>query len=66
MQNHDIVTIKIDLPNIPKGTKGTIVYTYAVWVYEVEFIINGKSILETLTSEDIEHDITSAEKDCDS
>jgi hypothetical protein len=51
---HTIVILKEDINKIPKGTKGTIIFEYSKGVYEVEFIINGKSVTETLTDEDIE------------
>lgn len=50
---HRIVILKEDTNGIPRGTKGTIVFEYSTGVYEVEFIVNGKSVMETLTDEDI-------------
>jgi hypothetical protein len=50
---HKIVVLKEDTNGIPKGTKGTIVFEYCIGVYEVEFIVNGKSVIETLTDEDV-------------
>ena len=50
---HEIVELKDETNGIPKGTKGTIVFEYSKGVYEVEFIVNGKSVMEILTDEDI-------------
>jgi hypothetical protein len=50
---HKVVEIKSDFNGIPKGTKGTIVFEYSVGVYEVEFMVNGKTVTETLTDEDL-------------
>ena len=50
---HRIIELRNDLNGIPKGTKGAIVFEYSIGVYEVEFLVNGKSVTETLTDEDI-------------
>jgi hypothetical protein len=48
MKLHDIIRTKTDLPNIPKWSEGTIIFVYRDGVYEVEFIINGETITETI------------------
>jgi hypothetical protein len=53
MDEHKIVVLKTEINGIPTGTTGTIIFEYSKGVYEVEFIINGKSITETLVEEDI-------------
>lgn len=55
IMEHKIITLKDDLKGLLKGTKGTIVFEYSTGVYEVEFIVNGKSVTETLTSEDFNY-----------
>ena len=50
---HRTVELKTDLNGITKGTKGTIVFVYSNGVYEVEFLLNGKSFTLTLTDEDL-------------
>lgn len=51
---HKIVTLKEDLKGIPAGTKGTIIFEYMTGVYDVEFIVNGESVIEMLTNVDFE------------
>ena len=47
MKEYDVVILKVDLQNVPKGTTGTIVYAYPNSEYEVEFILpNGSTIVE--------------------
>jgi hypothetical protein len=53
MNEHDVIILKTDTDGIPRGTKGTIVFVYSNGVYEVEFMVNGKSVTETLTDEDV-------------
>jgi hypothetical protein len=48
-----MIVLKTEVNGIPIGTKGTIIFEYSKGVYEVEFIVNGKSITETLVEEDI-------------
>jgi hypothetical protein len=50
---HKIVELNSETNGIPKGTKGTIVFEYSTGVYDVEFIVEGKSVLEVLTDEDV-------------
>lgn len=51
---HKIVKLNTnEIKGIPKWTKGTIVFEYSTGVYEVEFMVNGKSVTEVLTDEDI-------------
>jgi hypothetical protein len=47
-----MIVLKEDYRGIPKGTKGTIVFEYRYGgQYEVEFIVNGESLIETLKEE---------------
>lgn len=50
---HDIVTLKNATENVPAKSSGTVVYEYCKGVFEVEFIVNGRSICETLIDTDI-------------
>jgi hypothetical protein len=50
---HKLIVLEKDTNGIPKGTKGTIIFEYSTGVYEVEFIVNDKSVTEILTDEDI-------------
>jgi PKD repeat protein len=50
---HKIVFLNAEINGIPTLTKGTIVFEYSTGVYEVEFTVNGKTVTETLTDEDI-------------
>ena len=59
-EEHGVVTLKKDLvdllrnPNtIPAGTEGTVVYLYPNCA-EVEFVIDGKNFVETVSKDDIE------------
>ncbi len=55
IQEHDVVVAKADLPNIPSGTVGTVVHVYAGGeAYEVEFMLNGSSMVETASGDQIE------------
>ena len=51
-----MIVLKEDYRGIPKGTKGTIVLEYPLVpsgnYYEVEFIIGGKSVVETVHEND--------------
>jgi len=51
---HKMVVLKNDARGIKKGTKGTIVFDYGCRVYEIEFIINGKSVVEKVGKNSIE------------
>ncbi len=49
IKENDLVTASFNFGNIPKGTTGTVVHKYANGeVYEVEFIINAASFVETV------------------
>ena len=45
---NDIVTLTCDFQELKKGDKGTVVHDYCTNNYEVEFIIDNKSIIKTL------------------
>lgn len=54
MKLHDIVTNTIEFEGVPIGTRGTIVHVYPKDLphgtyYEVEFVVAGKSIVETVS-----------------
>ena len=54
INEHEIVMTTDTIAAIPKGTSGTVVHIYADGkAYEVEFIIKGKSIVETALSTQI-------------
>jgi len=45
----DVVTSKVDLPDVPSGTTGTVVHVYPDGkAYEVEFVVSGKSVVTTV------------------
>jgi len=52
-KEHDVVYLLEELPDVKKGTKGSIVHIYNDNSYEVEFIVKDKSILKTLNKEQI-------------
>lgn len=58
-KQHAIIKTTEKIKNIPKGSIGTIVYVYRYCqAFEVEFIINGKSVVETLLiNQTITHEI---------
>jgi hypothetical protein len=49
---HQMIVLKTDINGIPQGTKGTIVFDYGRHTFEVEFIINDKSVTETIHEDD--------------
>ena len=54
MKENDIVIASSNIGNIPKGTTGTVVHKYAnTEAYEVEFIIEGSSFVETILKSQI-------------
>ena len=55
MKKHDIVVSTSKINIIPKGTIGTIVHVYGhiPGLYEVEFIINNSSLVETVSDNQI-------------
>ena len=55
MKNNDIVVSTSKINVVPKGTIGTIVHVYGhiPGLYEVEFIINNLSIVETVSDNQI-------------
>lgn len=53
MKEHDIVETIVDIPNVPKNTRGTIVLVYNETTFEVEFVINGINYVETLTKNNL-------------
>ncbi len=55
IKEHEIVVTTTKIANISKGTRGTVVHIYANGeAYEVEFIVGGKSIVETALRNQIE------------
>jgi hypothetical protein len=53
MENQMIVLNK-DYGNLKNGTKGTIVFDYGRHMFEVEFIVNGKSVTEMIHENDFD------------
>ena len=55
INEHAIVIAKSQISKVPKGTVGTVVYIYDNGnAYEVEFRINGSSVVETALINQIE------------
>ncbi|MBK7336856.1 MAG: DUF4926 domain-containing protein [Saprospirales bacterium] len=55
IREHDVVVAKAGLPGIPSGTAGTVVHVYGGGeAYEVEFMLNGSSRVETASGDQIE------------
>lgn len=55
MKEYDQVKLLVSIENIPKDSIGTIVYVYKdINVFEVEFVINNKVLVETLLLKEIE------------
>ena len=54
---YDIVSINIGIKTpegkIPAGSEGTIVHKYDNRVYEIEFVIDGKNIVQTVVQDEI-------------
>lgn len=49
INEHDNVEAAIDIEEVPKGSKGVVVYVYSnKTTLEVEFIVNENSIVETV------------------
>ena len=48
------VELTTSLDRVKKGATGTILFDYGREVYEVEFIVDGKSFVETVHADDIE------------
>lgn len=59
IKEHDIVTTKVDIKNIPAGINGTVVHIYDDSHFAVEFLINGKNIVEDLDKNQITKKIIS-------
>jgi hypothetical protein len=52
---HDIVVASCTLPKVPRGSVGTVVRVYeGKSAFEVEFIVKGSSIVETVSINQIE------------
>jgi len=52
MKEHDIVVLAVDLPKVPKKTRGTIVHVYfnnKSISYEVEFIVNNERFFKRVS-----------------
>jgi len=55
IREYAIVIANTQLSNVPKGTVGTVVHVYEnKGIYEVEFLINNLSVVETVTSNQID------------
>ena len=55
IEEHDLVLATSQIENIPAGTLGTVVHIYEdAKAYEVEFIVNDSSIVETALGNQIE------------
>jgi len=54
LNTHDIVVSLYDIPDIPKGSVGTVVHIYENGkAYEIEFNVNDSIIVETLLNNQI-------------
>ena len=50
LKEHDIVTLKVNLPNLNFGTTGTVIFVYSNnKKYEVEFYTEKSTFIETLS-----------------
>ena len=49
---HQMIVLNTEINGMPKGTKGTIVFDYGRHIFEVEFIINEKSVTEMVHEND--------------
>ena len=49
---HQMVVLNKDYGELKRGTKGTIVFDYGRHMFEVEFINNGKSVIEMIHEND--------------
>jgi hypothetical protein len=49
---HQMIVLNTDINGIKAGTKGTIVFDYGRRIYEVEFIVNDKSVTELVHEND--------------
>lgn len=48
-KEHDVVVLKTDVDNIPKGTRGTIVFDYeGSGMFEVEFFVDGHNTIDVI------------------
>ncbi len=55
IKEHEIVKATTNIANVPKGTTGTVIHVYANGgAYEVEFILNGTSFVETALKNQVE------------
>jgi hypothetical protein len=54
---YDIVSINVGIKTpdgkIPAGSEGTIVHKFSNSVYMIEFVIDGKNFVETVTEDEI-------------
>ena len=54
MNDHKIIVMTKDFGEIKKGTKGTILFDYGRGMYEVEFMVDGKFIIDRIYETDFE------------
>jgi len=50
---HDVVVNTIPLKDVPLNTEGTVVYIFTTKIFEVEFIVDGKSVVTSVAIEQI-------------
>lgn len=53
MKEYNNVTNTVAYPNIPVNTPGVIVWDYTTDYYEVEFFVNGISIVQTASAKSL-------------
>lgn len=47
-----MIVLNKDFGELKRGTKGTILFDYGCRLYEVEFIVDGKSVIERIHEND--------------
>ena len=50
---HDVVVNTVPLKDVPLNTTGTVVWIYTAKIFEVEFIVDGKSVITSVAIEQI-------------
>jgi hypothetical protein len=51
INEHGVVKLSVDYKNMKKGTTGTIIHKYNEDNFEVEFLVDGKPVVETVERE---------------
>jgi len=54
MDEHKIIVLKKDFGELKKGSRGTILFDYGSGMYEVEFIVDEKHIIDRIYKNDFD------------